>query len=194
MFFRTPWVRLYSGLSRIQTIYRYSISGVVLLLLFSFWRITILTALEQTYKSYQSEVDDLKNHKKLLENIKVNNGFLNTAILNLKERLKILPTQKQSLGNNIDFIFNQAAQSGLMIDMCLPQDELDLGWCYEHTFFFDINGPFENIKHFFDQISQQKRMIRCSRLYITKLDAHQLKIACILNFYVPKLTREISDE
>ena len=187
MFFRAPWVRLYSVLAKVRPIYRYGASALFLLLFIAIWRTTILATLESKRVHYKAEVENLKNHVLLLEGIKSNNTFLNNAIENLKKSLTALPASyQQSLGSNIDFVFNQAAQSGVAIGMCLPQDESDQGWCYEHKIFFDFDGTFNGIKNFFDEIAKQKRMIRCTRLYITKNDDDQLKVACILNFYTAK--------
>lgn len=187
MFLRAPWVRLYSRLAQVRPIYRYGISALLLFLFIAVWRTSILGTLENKRMHYQTEVENLKNHLILLEGITHNNSLLNTAITNLKGTLSALPTtHQQTLGSNIDFVFNQAAQSGVAIAMCLPQDESDQGWCNEHTIFFDFDGTFDGIKNFFDQMAKQKRMIRCSRLYITKADSGLLKVACILNFYTAK--------
>ena len=185
--FRATWMRIYAVLGKVRPMYRYGVSALLLLFLLGAWRTVILGAMSEKLSHYQTEVANLEKHIELLEDIKRNNSLLNRAIGDLKGSLAIQPAGHQhSLGSNIDFVFKQAAQSGVMIGMCLPQEESDQGWCLEHKIFFDFDGTFDGIKRFFDEIAKQKRMIRCSRLYITKQDTGHLKAACILNFYTSK--------
>ncbi|MEX0672065.1 MAG: type 4a pilus biogenesis protein PilO [Candidatus Babeliales bacterium] len=188
---RSSRARLYTFFARLGPMYRYGASGALLVLFLIIWRSTILVALEYQLTHYRSEVDSLKKHCDLLEEITANNARLSRAIQNLKTSCKSCSVaQRHSLGNSIDFVFNQAAQSGIMIGMCLPQEEKDHEWCTEQTFFFDFDGTFEAITNFFNAIAQQKRMIRCSRVHITKLSDGLLKVGCILNFYSMKPSTE----
>jgi Tfp pilus assembly protein PilO len=187
---RGRWVPFFSALAKVRPLYRYGISVLLMVLTLCIWRVTILTALSTQYHHHESEINNLEKHIRLLKHIQQNNKILSEAIKHLKNTILTLPINlQQTLGSNIDFIFNQAAQSGLYIGTCLPQDEYDQGWCQEYTIFFDLNGSFENIKNFFDQIVHQNRMIRCSRLFITRNSSNSLNVACILNFYAPKNER-----
>ena len=185
MLFRTGRLKLYNFFARMRPAYRYAIGFLFFLTLFVVWRMTMFAAINTKLTSYKTHVSSLDQHAKLLATIKKNNKHLKRAIESLEDALNNIPSNSKtdSLGSNIDFVFNQAAQSGVTIGICLPQAELDEGWCQENKIFFELDGSFSQVQHFFDAIACQKRMIRCSRIHIVKLSNGLVRVSSIFNFY-----------
>ncbi len=176
--------KLYAICAHTRAQYRYAASIAVVFGIAAIWYITVFSAFVDTHTAYRLEIADLHKHRALLEQIERNNGLLKKAIASIGEHMRALPhADSQELGENIDFVFHQAAHHGLHVGMCLPHEEQEHEWCTESKIFFDFQGTFDGVKKFFDAIAQHRRMIRCSRLYIEKIGDGMVRILCVMDFY-----------
>jgi len=154
--------------------------------IFTIWFIGAFVRAEKRLDTLKLNVSSLKYQSSTL-------GHLQADVSKLSNKLNMLeisardkaPKSDKTLGENIDFIFTLANQSGLIIGRCLPAAEKNRTWYSVYKILFNFNGSFQEIQTFFDGIRLSDRLVRFSDVSINKSDNDDdnLKVACILNFY-----------
>lgn len=177
--------RLYNWAVKKSSLYLYTVTACVLLLLVGGWFYGMYAWVEHIIDQRQQEVARMYEQCMKIKQSRMMCSSLEKNLTSLKEKMRmqvIHETVQRGFHEYTLFVVQQARKAGLHLASYSSFSCKDGGWCVKNSAQFHFQGELERITSFLSALKKSKKMIECNDVVLTRVNNNQFLFAVNVNF------------
>lgn len=156
MYFFPRYNALYSRIVDLKSVYRYLLTGFVLLVLGGIWFLVGYGLLNEQITYARAEIKRLHEQERIMKQSTIDIHTITQSIANMQTKLTSLSDKRlfnEIFQAAILTIINQAGVCGLAMKACTAEQQKDHDWYIKNTVAIDVSGTFEQLLKFVQSLS-----------------------------------------